>query len=119
MLLDALGHPSCRLTHLDVSGNGLSAVVMDGSDDANALYEASIKAKEVLKSFPAVPLLLSGCASAGIEVAGDKRTDLVRLFLSISKDFVCSALVPKQVHGSVHLLFHSRRVICCTRSTKG
>ena len=24
MLLDALGHPSCRLTHLDVSGNGLS-----------------------------------------------------------------------------------------------
>jgi len=61
-------------------GSGLSAVVIFGSDDANKLYEAGIKAKEVMKSFPAVPLLLHGrpdiAAACGCEGVVLSATDI-------------------------------------------
>ena len=60
--------------------NGVCAIVIGGSDDANALYEASIKAKEVLKSFPSVALLLSGrpdiAAACGCEGVVLSETDI-------------------------------------------
>ena len=86
-------------------GSGLSAVIMDGSEDANALYEASIKAMEALRDFPSVPLLLNGrpdiAAACGCEGVVLSQTDIptvaARRILSNDPSKEQSSLVIRQI----------------------
>ena len=89
-------------------GTGISAVIMDGSEDANALYEASIQAKGLLKDYASIPLLLNGrpdiaaaCECEGVTLAAkDLPTVAARKILSSDESKQQAAIVIREVSSA-------------------